>query len=508
MTLAPPARAYDETRLAETHDLLARALRVHGIDSNEKAGRRWIAGDENPWGAYGDELDEEQRARPPGDERPSGVFPVVKLEGAAIAEIRQGTPPRNTSASSGPSAGPSSVHTLDTTRPSQGSRSLTDEKWISPDDPSPRLGRSFGLLRARVAATRDVRMTRARVFDAEAERRRRQARRWGWSKGDIRGKRVGDWHEARARGLRSVLQVVCACQEEKTMVVTCQGVGCGVVREAPVRCRRHFFCVSCRGQRTKESTGRLHRAFASVRRDAYQRGLYRRRRHGGRWGVKLLTLTAPHVERYSVRERTDKFAEALPLFERKLRRYAKERESSNIDLFHWYRSTEWTACQSAGCSSSGPCDKGHPHAHCALHSHYIEQSLLAEWWCEALRAQGYELEDFKGNSNVDIRDASGGKKGGVIAEVVKYIFKDIDAKGEPIDPHTFAQAYSALVGRRLSQCSRGLMKRADVKKACTECGRTGCFRVSLVDGVRADLRRPGVKKARAVPELQQLGASS
>jgi len=221
--------------------------------------------------------------------------------------------------------------------------------------------------------------------------------------------------------------------------------------------------------------------------------------------VKLLTLTAPHVERYSVRERTDKLADALPLFERRLRRYAKEHEPTNVDLFHWYRSTEWTPCGSLRCSAAGPCDGGHPHAHCALHSAYIDQALLSEWWCDALRAQGYELADFKGNSNVDIRDASGRAKGGVIAEVVKYIFKDIDAKGAPIDARTFAQAYAALVGRRLSQCSRGLMKRADVAKVCTECGRAGCFRVSLVDGVRADLRRPGVKKARPAAELQQLG---
>lgn len=205
------------------------------------------------------------------------------------------------------------------------------------------------------------------------------------------------------------------------------------------------------------------------------------------------TLTAPHSTRHGVRERAELFLRALPLYERKLRRYVKELDPGNADLLHWSRSTEWEPCKSEHCTGSGPCLAGHPHAHCVMFSPYLDQAMLAGWWLACLEKVGYFAHETKGHSNVDIREAKGP---GAVAETIKYIFKDIDGKGSPIDDRTFAAAYTALEGRRLTQCSRGLMKLADVKKICP-CGASGCFSVKMVDGVRADLReKPGIRKVR------------
>jgi len=280
------------------------------------------------------------------------------------------------------------------------------------------------------------------------------------------------------------------------MMVHCGA--CGSVREAPVRCRRHFFCVGCRSKIGEEKRAKLHQSIRVVMRLGWQRRLmsrWRERKKGGYWSLKLFTLTAPHAARHGVVERAAVCWRALALFERKLRAHVKTLDPDNADLVHWSRSLEW---------EPGDDGRGHPHAHYVFFGPYLDRELAVKWWLDALAKVGYDPSESKGYSNFDVRQTRGK---GAVAEAIKYVFKDIDGKGRQIDAWTFAKAYEAMVGKRLTQCSRGFMKLGQVEKKCADCGASKCFHTKMVPGVREDIR-PGIRKARPGAEPQQLAGGA
>jgi hypothetical protein len=493
---------YDDALLCETHEALRLAFARYGIDGERPHGARRIPGDE-----LGGEWPEPE----------SGVFAVVKPDEPAIAEIRPTVDdgarrqPSVTYGHAAPTAERSSfLDTLDRTRQQQAS---TGEFPKSRTEGRPKYADWRGpLVSERARSTIAIRAAIAERHRLRARALRQKARTRGFTAAEIaRGKllaglaadrplterqlrerRVGQWHRSRARNELAVEAVCLGCQLEKTMVVHCGA--CGSVREAPVRCRRHFFCVGCRSKIGEEKRAKLQKAMRALLGLAWGRRLLFRWRRGGRWSMKLFTLTAPHRPGHGIVERSNVFRRALPIFERKLREHVKQLDPSNADLMHWSRSREW---------EPGDDGQGHPHAHYVFFGPFLDLEMARGWWASALRSVGYDERERKGNSNFDVREARGK---GAVAEVIKYVFKDIDGKGRQIAPSTFAGAYEALADQRTTQCSAGFMKLGKVDKKCVDCGATKCFHTRMVDGVRGEIR-PGLSKGRPLADPQQLGVA-
>jgi hypothetical protein len=77
---------------------------------------------------------------------------------------------------------------------------------------------------------------------------------------------------------------------------------------------------------------------------------------------------------------------------------------------------------------------------------------------------------------VHICELRGGPQAG--QELIKYMTKDIDENGEKVPAELYAQVYVALDGRRITQCSRGLMQLAQREQHC-ECGASSWHRQVL-----------------------------
>lgn len=140
-------------------------------------------------------------------------------------------------------------------------------------------------------ATHTHRETRARQYDRIASRRRNQSRLSGGSEFDAAANSL--WHASRARGQRERIERVEACNTE-VRVIRCQS--CGLEHERESRSGCPLLCVRCRGSRARQTRIRFLAARASVLKEAWERGLMNPQRRGGRWGERLLTLTAPQLD--------------------------------------------------------------------------------------------------------------------------------------------------------------------------------------------------------------------
>jgi hypothetical protein len=355
---------------------------------------------------------------------------------------------------------------------------------------------------------------------------------------------AGKWHMQRARGQRHRFERVAECQETETVEVFCRSCSTKAGSRA-ARCRTALVCLSCRRKIAREKLAKTVLARRAAIDLVAKRGLFRSNRKGGRWSEKLVTLTIQALPELGVSERIAyaraAWAQFVRLWSKWLREHpdGQHRDAQNHRLSRWLRHTEWTPGQD---------DRGHPHFHFWFLGPYIENRIggrqdVSEMWWRALREAAIglpavmrALASRRGWTEgpelgaVEIRAcrltprlgvrveralrralAMGGvakphcmiqavKGKGALAEVIKYLFKDIvDAKqlsianvdasrltGSRLPPGLWAEVYASFDGTRTTQGSIGLMSLAHRLKthehgtcgrACDECGTVGDWRV-------------------------------
>ncbi len=308
---------------------------------------------------------------------------------------------------------------------------------------------------------------------------------------------IAPWHKSRADGQRRRAAAVLECGEADEVQIACQC--CGDCTERGVRCGVRSLCRSCRGALRTRQRSRFMVAQRAHADGAARDGLLNKRRRGGRWSGKFVTLTAPH--RGDVRERIDQMKRAFPLFARKLRArvrstlrrqqfgtrgrardQAEARRATAIAKqlmvhFAYLRNYEWT---------SGADNLGHPHVHFWVFGPYLDKVLIRELWRGALndaaRAEWNEAPlvlDDEEALIVDVRSTYGD----FAQELIKYMTKDIaDVGGGYVEPEIYAVVYESFDGVRVIQGSRGLMAKAEAGQTgarCGSCGTAGAFRVRI-----------------------------
>lgn len=293
---------------------------------------------------------------------------------------------------------------------------------------------------------------RARRFDDGARRKRARARLRGAPEASVN--LDARWHVSRAEGQRNKIENVQACGSERIQI-TCQS--CGASHERPGRCGNSLLCVPCRGAVVAEKRRKFLLARLAVLALAERRGLLNRRRRGGRFSEKFLTLTLPHIAGDSVASRIERAAEAWVLFRRWLKKYVKSRAALTLE---WFRVLEWTPGESD--------EFGHPHLHVWIFSCYLDFEVLRAAWRLALIKAGGP-RDLCRVVVVDIKEFDARDGRGAL-ELIKYLTKDIDQDGKKIAPEVYAEVYKAFDGRRITQASRGFMALAEQEATRCECG--------------------------------------
>jgi hypothetical protein len=250
------------------------------------------------------------------------------------------------------------------------------------------------------------------------------------------------------------------------MQVLC--TACGVLGEKVARCRIGILCVPCRSKKTAERRRQFARARSALLDGAKKRGLLHPKRPGGAYSEKLLTLTVPHVLAHDVARRIGFVLEAWPHFLKALNGWLREREAAGVE---WLRHAEWTV---------GEDGQGHPHFHVWCFGPFLPREWLVAWWSEALVRVGFGAElgslgqrELLSGLVVDIRAVRSGRVEdgeGIVTEVIKYMTKDIVAKGAYVEPATYARVYESLDGRRPMQASRGFLALGKEQACCAECG--------------------------------------
>jgi len=252
---------------------------------------------------------------------------------------------------------------------------------------------------------------------------------------------AGAWHFQRARGQRERFERVADCQQVTAVEIKCEACGSAVLRGA--RCRTALVCVSCRGKIQHEKRARLlvnRRAAIQLCHDA---GLFFRKRRGGRWSEKLVTLTVPFFAELGVTARIRFTQEIWRHFAAGWNRYLELHEDvsryadkqGNL-LARWYRSLEWTTGEScATCThsshrhkgedaraGSGPCassgcgcvrfvertdedERGHPHVHLWYLGPYLpgaraeddkRSNVVRNLWRNAIRLASFGFPELAG----------------------------------------------------------------------------------------------------------------
>jgi len=255
--------------------------------------------------------------------------------------------------------------------------------------------------------------------------------------------RYRKWCQGRADGQRERIQRVLGCGTDKMLVTTCEA--CGQVHEQPLGCSSKLLCYDCRCRSNARTVARFRRARAAHLQCAMRAGWMHRRMCALRLSEKLMTLTVPHSAP-SVAARCELLSRAWPYFLRAFNRHVKKSGAQGVV---WYRRYEWTV---------GSDGYGHPHLHVYLVAPYLDQDMLTEWWRAALAKAGYQFGEDEEIAFVHIEKCEGST---VSKEVIKYLVKDIDAKGELVDPVVYAQVYAWLDVVRVGQGSRGFIGLAD-----------------------------------------------
>ena len=320
-----------------------------------------------------------------------------------------------------------------------------------------------------------------------------------WVRKDARARRA-HWHWGRGRGQLARFGTAVGCGQGKIRVF-CKG--CGVIHETKEVCGLGVICVACRARKAKKRNRRFAAAQERTRIEASRRALYRKQRKGGRWGQRFVTLTIPHVEgdRWTdeaegvgtVGARVRLLFKAWRRFSLRLQAWGRQLARRDGVRIAWYRAFEWTL---------GADEKGHPHFHIWLHSPFLAETTVAEWWSEALTREGYAIrpdrvivsvrgarsdihrELTKGTIELDDPDTDGRR---MVRYVEGWTIRDVDENGRRVSPEVAAALYAALDGKRLVQTSRELLDRR--APGCALCGARRAASVTVKRTPRAGQRR-------------------
>lgn len=331
---------------------------------------------------------------------------------------------------------PSSLDTSDITRPTR-----------------ERCAIQANFVRALEEPTRQHRQQRAAEHRAKGAVRRAQARNSGYY--EARAREDSKWHDDRAKAQEQRIARVLDCGQT-LLQITCQS--CGAHHERSQGCRAGLYCVRCRAAIAAEKRGKFLAARADVVTDVESAGLLNRRRRGGPYGEKLLTLTIPHLPTDTVATRIVRLRVAWPAF---LKRFCAHLRESVINHVEWFRVIEWTIGETD--------ERGHPHLHLWLFAPYVDQDFIRHLWRNALLATGCPSERCQ-RVIVDIREMK--DPGGGAQELIKYLTKDITANGQKLPAELYAQVVQALDGTRQTQASKGFMARAESATPACDCGST------------------------------------
>lgn len=299
----------------------------------------------------------------------------------------------------------------------------------------------------------------------------------GYGVSEREADRAAAWYVSRAKGQEQRTEMVLACGKNgKTRVTHCQS--CNSNTRAPDVCGVWLACESCRGRLVKQRRQKIGASLEEWRFRARRAGLLNEKRRGGRWALRMMTLTLPHDAPGVVQTvvgRVEQFRKAWKHFRKLLAVHLRHRvreTRGDEALLHWYAAFEWTA---------GADRIGHPHAHVAMASPYVVKATIEDFWRWSLEHAGIgELQMwgrrmrpiYDGPIVCDIAEAYGPDPA---AELCKYIIKAIDTGGR-LDPELYAQAYEALDGKRSYSGSPGFLSLAMWAPECS-CGVSGCFTV-------------------------------
>ncbi|MDB4884487.1 MAG: hypothetical protein JWL95_3253 [Gemmatimonadetes bacterium] len=216
------------------------------------------------------------------------------------------------------------------------------------------------------------------------------------------------WYEGRAGAQLPRFDTVRACCT-RTIHVSCKLCAESLCEPIPCACGVVRICDDCADARAEKRQRGIAQARAAAILNGYDAGLFYRKRRGGMFSEKMLTLTVPHftcadAEAFApaselleecgrdldgfkfwnndVSARVTALRLAWPKFMRSLRRWLKKVDPAGARSFRYYRLFEWTM---------GGDGKGHPHFHAYLFSPWLNVRLLRKWWAAALESVGVPL---------------------------------------------------------------------------------------------------------------------
>lgn len=326
------------------------------------------------------------------------------------------------------------------------------------------------------AGTESHRARRATRFRARARRVRDRAREEGRT--DREANHAAEWHLSRAKGQENRVRSTLACGKNgRTRVTHCQACNANV--RAPDVCGAWLFCEPCRGRLITRRRQKIRASLDEWTFRARRMGLLNPKRRGGRWSMRMLTLTLPHNApgcEQTIAGRVAQFRKAWTHMRRLMRVYLEHRARETRGspaMVHWYAGFEWTP---AG-------DRlGHPHAHVGMLSPFIVKETIVDFWrwslehagIGELRKVGHRLRPiYTGDVILDIEEAYGEDPA---SELCKYVVKTWEDNGGRLDAELYAKAYEALDARRSYSGSPGFMTLALWAPECS-CGVSGCFQV-------------------------------
>ena len=203
------------------------------------------------------------------------------------------------------------------------------------------------------------------------------------------------WHAGRAKGQRERFARVRGCGK-RLMIASCRT--CGEERRAvPEMCGVSRVCDACDAADAARRRARFGAARGRQLVIAHRYKLFMRKRRGGRFGERMITVTVPHRRLVDstgeVRKRaTDDISAriwalrlAWPVFMRSVRDHWLRRAKLGLldRAIAYHRAFEWTL---------GNDSLGHPHFHVWCFSPWVDHHALREWWATALDSVGWPVE--------------------------------------------------------------------------------------------------------------------
>lgn len=224
------------------------------------------------------------------------------------------------------------------------------------------------------------------------------------------------WYAQRADAQEPRFDTVRACRT-RAIHVACRVCETSLCDPIPCTCGVVRVCGACADAVAKKRQGRIANARVAAILDGHDAGLFFRKRRGGAFSEKMLTLTVPHIRVEDARGELRKACTGMfyvshvnariaalrlawPKFLRSVKRWLKRNDPAGARHFNYYRLFEWTR------ASDG---FGHPHFHVYLFSPWLDVALCRQWWAKALDAIGcpVPLRDGEPHVMIDLKRLAG-----------------------------------------------------------------------------------------------------